>query len=489
MKIKCDEAKPSCEYCTHTGRVCEYPDSGKDIINSTPRKLPLSQNRGKILHLDIPSITFSEGKTPISPAESYEASIYGQNDGIDTGIYETLLAKNSLAPRAYNLMATQLQMSRFELRLLRFFHDQCIPYVTFNANRKARHIWRNIFPQYFASLDLVRQATYAMACLNLWPIANLQGLLQSDQLECLFEITPLDPLHLDNAFSHVFDKLAVFENSGESIFLITTAYFLASLQTSQQFVGETQQKNALTYEDLASLYFSGFLIFAYVGIHPHCVLPLIDDETSYPSDFIGFFSSMRKVFLLAAPSMREDIIENLMEYDFLTPTENSEKIGFVEVLRLQLSEYHFANTAFSEIGAAVCAENHTLQKCLFILECCYLAAIREGHPTPFFKFLVLLEDDFIALARRKDHFARRVLFTFSCICVYCQFYLLFNENVWAQYIETFTNESIPMCASDQALYDHVVTRHQFADPNKFSHEMRVLNRHSFVFGGMAVPNS
>lgn len=26
LKIKCDEAKPKCEYCEHTKRECIYPD-------------------------------------------------------------------------------------------------------------------------------------------------------------------------------------------------------------------------------------------------------------------------------------------------------------------------------------------------------------------------------------------------------------------------------------------------------------------------------
>ncbi|KAM9895813.1 hypothetical protein OXX79_007850 [Metschnikowia pulcherrima] len=497
LKIKCDEVRPSCEYCSHTGRQCVYPSQSVDSkivsLSDRDKKAPeKAVSKNMFTRKELPNVLFADPNTSLaSTPDSYEASINGHDfdadlDKLRESLHEEA-ASHVLSPRPYNSASTQLHMTRFELRLLRFFHDQCIPYVTFSANKKADHIWRNVFPRYFASSDLVRQSTYAMACLNLWPVTNLRTILASDNSECTFHMSPLKTSNRKDPFSHVFDDLSVFDNNRESIFSLTTSYFVSTLQASQTYVGEAHHKS-LTYDDLATLYFSGFLIFAYVGVHPHCVLPLIDHDSEYPSDFIGFFARMRKVFLTSAPGLREQIIDTLVEYSFLTPTAASEKIGFVEVLRGQLQAFHFANTVFSEIGAKICAENDTLQRTLFLLECSYLAALREGHPTPLFKFLVLLDEDFIDLARARNFFALRILFAFSCICLYCQFYLSFDENVWMQFINGFLRDLTPLCSSDAALYDYVITKRHFADPNQFTREIRSLSRVAFEFGGLKTPS-
>ncbi|KAM9914995.1 hypothetical protein OXX69_000122 [Metschnikowia pulcherrima] len=497
LKIKCDEARPSCEYCSHTGRQCVYRDQSIDskVVNLSDGNEKASEKavfKKSFTRKELPNVLFADSNTSLaSTPDSWEASINGHDfdadfDKIRENSHEEA-ARHVLSPRPYNSASTQLHMTRFELRLLRFFHDQCIPYITFNANKKTDHIWRNVFPRYFASSDLVRQSTYAMACLNLWPVTNLPTILASDNSKCTFHISPLETQQKKNPFQHVFDDLSVFDNNRESIFSLTTSYYVSTLQASQTYVGETRQKS-LTYDDLATLSFSSSMIFAYAGVHPHCVLPLIDHDSEYPADFIGFFASMRKVFLTSAPGLREQFIDTLMEYSFLTPTATSEKIGFVEVFRAQLQAFHFASTVFSDIGAKVCAENDILQKPLFLLECSYLAALREGHPTPLFKFLVLLDEDFIDLARARNLFALRILFAFSCICLYCQFYLSFDENIWMQFINGFLRDFAPLCSSDAALYDYVITKRHFADPNQFSREIRSLSRVSFEFGGLKAPS-
>ncbi|KAJ8140104.1 hypothetical protein OY671_006703 [Metschnikowia pulcherrima] len=498
LKIKCDEARPSCEYCSHTGRQCVYRDQSVDskIVNLSDRNEKALEQTGfmkkSVTRKELPNVFLAHVNTSLaSTPDSWEASINGHDfdadfDKIRENSHEEA-ARHVLSPRPYNSASTQLHMTRFELRLLRFFHDQCIPYITFNANKKTDHIWRNVFPRYFASSDLVRQSTYAMACLNLWPVTNLPTILASDNSKCTFHISPLETSQRKNPFQHVFDDLSVFDNNRESIFSLTTSYFLSTLQASQTYVGETRQKS-LTCDDLATLSFSSSMIFAYAGVHPHCVLPLIDHDSEYPADFIGFFASMRKVFLTSAPGLREQFIDTLMEYSFLTPTAASEKIGFVEVFRAQLQAYYFANTKFSEIGAKICAENDILQKTLVLLECSYLAALREGHPTPLFKFLALLDENFIDLARARNLFALRILFAFSCICLYCQFYLSFDENVWMQFINGFLRDFTPLCSSDAALYDYVITKRHFADPNQFTRDIRSLSRVAFEFGGLKTPS-
>ncbi|OBA20455.1 hypothetical protein METBIDRAFT_26841, partial [Metschnikowia bicuspidata var. bicuspidata NRRL YB-4993] len=368
LKIKCDEAKPCCEYCSHTGRVCVYPDQ----------------------------------------RISYKASI---NSEIKDCTDKDPAAGHVLRPRPYNLAVTQLQMTRFELRLLHLFHDQCVPYVTFQANKHTHRIWRHVFPKHFASLDLVRQSTYAMACLYLWPMANLQTLLQADQQESPGQTGSLEDL----LFTHVFEGVSVFEDSAHSIFRKTASYFISSLQSSQLFLAEKQ--HGLDYDDFAALYFSGYLIFAYVGVHPHCVLPLLEDGTECPLDYIGFFASLHRLFSTAPLKIRDRLVDTLVEYSIWTPTAASQKIGLVETLRFQLPEFHFANATFGEIGPQMCLENETLEKTLYLFESCYFSAIREGHPTPLFKFLVLLGEDFINLARLRNYFALRILFTFSCVSI------------------------------------------------------------------------
>ncbi|GEQ72926.1 hypothetical protein JCM33374_g6614 [Metschnikowia sp. JCM 33374] len=418
LKIKCDEAKPTCEYCAHTDRECIYPDDipgpprPKPSKKRSPQPHPQPQSRSRspeASHIIGPDSVLSDGINKPSPvgsiAESYDESIYGNDENPAKPLGEDFVTNEMLSPQAYNSMGTQLHMTRFELRLLRFFHDQCIPYVTFHASKKGTHIWRTVFPKYFASSNLVRQATYAMACLNLWPMMNLPKLLESDNNECRFKIAPSKASHTTNQFSHVFDNLAVFENSG-------------------------RQRQDLTYDDFCPDLFSRYLIFGYAEFTP---------------------IAMRHVFTSSSPGLREMIIHKLVEHDFLTPTSTSEKIGFVEVLRYQLSRYHFANATFSEIDAQMCGEHETLKNCLQLLECCFLSSLKEGHPTPFFKFLSLLEDDFIELARPAtilhsvcySPLAASVFTASSTSCLT----RMCGRNMWEAFVQNYS----PLCDSDAGI--------------------------------------
>ena len=136
---------------------------------------------------------------PRSKSESYTSHSY-ERHRVTSSLDE------ELPPRRYgdcafeimtketlvNSTSTMMNLSRFELRLLHFFDQFCVPLFSFGVNMTAEHMWRNCVPPLFAKSPLVRKAMFLFASMNMWPLCDVSTLFLADVQDAreLYQIAP-----------------------------------------------------------------------------------------------------------------------------------------------------------------------------------------------------------------------------------------------------------------------------------------------------------
>lgn len=359
----------------------------------------------------------------------------------------------ALQLRSYNSVAAQLNLTPLEHRLVRFFNDLCIPLFTFGVNKRAEHVWRNELPRYFAGLDVVRHSVYLFACLNLWQFPDVRSVLTTDNV-VLFGP---DAAPSDLSFAHVFNTLAVL--GGTDIFLLTASYFGNTLAGSRMHAGEIPDQPS--GQDLDIMFFLCLIVFAFIGLHPHCVMPLLAPEQPM-ADLLGLAASLHTFFERRFDGFNWShmhVVEGVGLGAVLRLRIHSQ---LVQELRRQLTDFHYANTPFAAISETLCTENAEIGASLDVLETCFAMSVEHGYPVPLFRFLIFVKPRFVALARAGNVFVLRMLFAYSCWCIFLGFHMLPDTNIWLDYILWFSTH-FPLSNFDENLYRYVVVeRHEVA---------------------------
>lgn len=340
-------------------------------------------------------------------------------------------------------------MTRFECRLLRFFNDACIPLFSFNINTQADQVWRTALPTYFALLDLVRQSVFAFACLNLWRFSDLKAILDHDNA-----ITPpmIDPPGGD--FTHVFRSLSVLDNTDDSIFTKTASYLTTTVAASEKHILTLDPSGGAAHLDI--MFFSSSLIYAFLGLHPHRVIQVVDFDENPPLDILSFASSLFDVLDQPANKFGSCVLLIVGEFNTLKWTGSKNSSHIIAELKSLLNDYFFAGDTFATINSTTSHENEILVETLRILEKCYDVSIMKGYPIPLFRVLFAIPKSFTQLVRHAHPFALRILFVYCCLCVYCGFHLLEQSNIWQDHINLHMQRFGPLCALDRAVNDILV---------------------------------
>lgn len=158
-----------------------------------------------------------------------------------------------------------------------------------------------------------------MACLNLWPIANLEAILAEDD----FQSGSSFPKHLEyttDDLSHVFNRLSIEGSKSDSSILDhTNVFFDNVVKMSAEHIVEATSRG-IEYADVAIIYLSTTLTYTYIGLHPHCVMPLVDFEHDPPSDLLAYSRSIHNMMRNAPPNVYEALLHNLTEFTFTNNT-------------------------------------------------------------------------------------------------------------------------------------------------------------------------
>lgn len=368
-----------------------------------------------------------------------------------------------------NSLATQLGLTRFEYRLLDFFDYYCVPLFSHGMNSKVNRVWKQEVPKLFLRSHLVRQAIFSFSSLNLWPICDVAEVMHSDNKvdqELIYDIGQEN--------SSIFDcNLALVQDDDpsaaqENLYIKTTSFFMNTVAAKGDAIEAAHYDEYGKINDIdkaQELVVSGILIFAFLGMHPHQVVPLISFEEN-ANDLLGVCKGIKSTSTTVFDALMTTAYRDLFNMNHLRPVyEITSEINLPRKLRKQLHEYYDLQQIFSddvqEINADLNNDLTVLNDALNILEGSIDRCVVYNYPVPVFGWLLLAPQPFYDLVRRQNVMALRILFNFSLLCMYSRFKLYSQTNIWLDFVNWYVDEykwTQPYADFDRKFYYCVVEK-------------------------------
>lgn len=414
--------KPSCEYCLATNRVCIYPSV--ENVGESKKKHKITHHKWKRLQKQRESkiVTVQQKQKMLT-----NANITKMSDILTPPV--SLLFSNK----------SQLHVSSFELRLLHFFQHFCIPAFTNGAPEKVSTVWRNEVPFLWKQSKLLRMSVYLFSAMNLWPLCNLQELLDNDserEKVLLLQSYVVDPDVRDN------------------LYIATIEYFSSCLQLSTQEIGKLISSNeTVSVIKSAEILLSGIMIFSFLGMHPHRIIPLVSfpDGGKSETDLLSICDGLRITFLENINVLLSSPYGGIFRSDECMEPEEELKYPIIENLKFRLQQE--LETEYSPV----------FKEAITQLEISLYRSIVLKYPRPLFRW-ILLQDVLNKCIKSKMPFALKILYNFASLCNICKYHVFASSNMWLDYIEWYKQENFRKYGDgiwrdmdDFSIYEFVMT--------------------------------
>lgn len=404
---QCNEGRPKCEYCLATDRICVYVDVSVFKKSHTKHEGPRSakyprNNSGSLLTLLYNSLDESNGSE-------------------QTESLHLLSSKYLTHPKPLVFCnSSQLCVSEFELRLLHFFENHCIPSFSRNVAGKINLMWKFEVPMLWHQSKLLRMSIFLYSAMNLWPLCDLSS-LASPSTRNLKVAKQGEPYH------DLIDPCTV--PRGGNLYIQTVEYFSECLNlTACELNSVINETEALTVFKSAEILISGTMIFSFLGMHPHQLVPLVafanEEAVGQTTDLMGICDSLRATFLSNIGRIMQSPYSGLFRTDECMEPSEPLRYPIIQNLRRHLQQNIYSNYY------------HTFEEAIDQLELCVYRAIVLNYPVPLFRW-ILMQDGLIRAVRQQDAFALKILFNFASLCNICRFHLFPGANMWLDYIEWY----------------------------------------------------
>ncbi|KAK6199303.1 uncharacterized protein RJT21DRAFT_3112 [Scheffersomyces amazonensis] len=423
LRIKCDETKPQCEYCSHTNRECIYPT--KENVKRKKQRQMIRNATG---------VSIDSLEDLLRRAEKYHF--------VEKDRREFFKFQNQLV---LSQATSQLGISRFELRLLNFFNNYCVYLFSFGVNRQVHNVWANHVPKLFLESELVRNSVYAFATINLFPLCELEQLRISDKLfeDDLNSFQDMSIHDQVKSADHNFGNFAYKEHSltstdGNNLFIRAANYFTNSIAGKNSLLSDESTEYYGPYvldpKRSKELLISSILIFSFLGVHPHKLIPLVSFNDQ-ESDFLSICKGIRLTIISVSPTIRESEFNGLFHFENKSkaPPLKESMYPVIVALRNDL-ETEFQQR---ELDSRSAAAHEVYEECIGILHDCFYRAILMDYPIPIFRWILLLPIEFHDYVYEKDYFALYLLYVFSSLSTIMHFQLFEDKNMWIDYIKWF----------------------------------------------------
>ncbi|RLV82837.1 hypothetical protein JA9_003750 [Meyerozyma sp. JA9] len=373
-----------------------------------------------------------------------------------------------------NSVSSMMNLGRFELRLLHFFDQFCVPLFSFGVNKTSERMWRTFVPPLFVRSPLVRKAMFSFACMNMWPLCDVSTLFLADVQEAreLYQIAPSWQDHdvRDTTPVHLFEQpLAV--ASTDNLYRRTLDYFSESISESQK----TLSLGIDTFVDdpirTAEMGIAGILIYSFLGLHPHKLVPILsfqlEDETDSqhegPStDFVAICRGIQSTFELGMNAILQTNLRTIYNtVEKVPPFIKEHKFPIMVRLHNELDQFYADYT--DVIDPRINAEIETLRESIDILATSFYYSAKLNYPVPLFKWAIYIPEFLDVLLREKHFFALRLYYHFACICVVSRFSLYHHRNMWKDYMEWWRNYNMKLYGGwfydyDRSFYDLIMDK-------------------------------
>lgn len=371
LKIKCVAGAPKCEYCEHTNRECIYIDN------------------------------FSSGESDDS--NSYEAVVWHQQ-------------------RPLNSPLRQIGISTFECRLLKYFHEV---YLAPGEMKQPplKNLWQVQVPRLFHESPLVRSSIFSLCSLNLWNLLDLSSWIYDSA-----EVSTLKYMTFCNL-----QDLQTIPNVSEFLREKTREYYGDTLRDTSKLIQElsTEQKQLATINEAAEVVISGVLLFSFLALQTHQLLPFVSHDSSQP-DLLSMCSGMKVSMAKAFPLLYNSQFSALFyKNEVLSPPPNPGSYPFVTYLLDKLEEYH--NEAM-----VTTSQYEILLQAVDMFKILMFSSIEQNFPLPLYKWIFVAKNDIYDYVKREQlFFAIKLVYAYACMNMICKFYLKRTPNIWMEYIEWY----------------------------------------------------
>lgn len=370
LKIKCDEAKPSCEYCRHTKRECVYLNT-KSVSE-------ISSNCKGIL------------------------TEKGSLDGLISSLAGMM-----------NSLSSQLQISNFEHRLLKFFVEFGGSFFTFEKNNDVTYFWTNEAPKLCLSSELVKNSVLTISSVFLWT-----KFASNNMIDVLLPDTNEEN---ETTMVNLYNKANYFFNE--------------TLNLSQA----TLEPGEIVDQRTAVVSLIGhIIIYAFVSIHPVSPTPLIrfNDSEEFFVDALDVSRSMTQAAIQSYPILLNTKYSCLIFSPdaFTFPDDENPRLLFpvVEDLKNHLTE-------IVKFGMDEETHNNYVQA-IYTLEVGVYRSFKFDYQLHLFKVILFFAkycQPFVQLVRNKDPFAMKIMYYYCAICCVSGFKLFNKYSIWDQFVESY----------------------------------------------------
>ncbi|KAK6464393.1 hypothetical protein DFJ63DRAFT_333962 [Scheffersomyces coipomensis] len=429
LKIKCDEKKPSCEYCLDTNRQCSYVSSP---ISPSPVLTPINDN---------------------TPIKAFNDKDYDEEESRLVKLWAPPTIGITINNRLINSI-NYLNVKSYEMELLDFFRKNCLFLFTFglkshrdNANVNGfgnvygnsatkTENWSGLIPQMFFQSEIVRNSICSFSSLNLFSIIQEEG-------------TDPNRIHHASPFKR-FGRPAKYDTNllhNHQLFNKTCGYFNQAInQTNQQLASLNHDNIFIDPPNLAKeLVISNILIFTFLAIHPHNLMPLVDFNGNHSrghNDFLSICNGIKSTVIYCLPTLIENdckiltVIFNDADTELqqppTPPCQHDYDVPIIASFKRDLdqsfhTDHDLKPLEYMTISQTLKMLNKAVKKCIFI-----------NFPKPIFRWILITANPFFhQLIYKQNLMALRLMNIFSHLCLMIRFQLFNDSNMWIDYIEWF----------------------------------------------------
>ncbi|CAG87477.1 DEHA2D18810p [Debaryomyces hansenii CBS767] len=426
LKIKCDEAKPKCEYCEHTKRECIYPD-------------PSTIKRGR----KAKTIKTVERKERIEQINSSAVELWNRQ-------------------MCLNSVARQLDISQFEFRLLHYFQEH---YIRIENTDPLNKVWKFQVPKLWQESDIVRQSIFSLSAMHLWALCDLTSLIQDDIMDYKSKkITFLKNINCNELFLHPNTlKAYLYDKTGE--------YFTNCLQRTNCMMDAIINQNYIisTVFQAAEVVISGILLFSFLALQPHGLIPLLSCDSAIP-DILSMCKGMKTSMSYAFPLLYDSPYRGLFHLnETMDPPTITEKDRYplIEYLRDELEKN-------SQVNKFPDDEYKIFKGAIDMLEIDFYRTIETNNPLPIYRWIFLIDIKMYDIIKvDRNSFGLKLMYIYTCLCVMCQFRLDKKTNIWLEYMDWYKDYNYRVFGKwndsfDQEMYELVVGK-KFEIPSNSYH--------------------
>lgn len=376
-----------------------------------------------------------------------------------------------------NSTSAMMGLDRFELRLLHYFDKFCVPAFSYGVNKEAERFWQTLVPKVFFRSRLVRNAVFLFASICMWPLFDMETLFLADvqEMRTLYHINNLFEVEEINSKSLTIFDLSQDHATTNNLYAKTLEYFSDLLLESQRRIEGSEM--ALSPLRAIELSISGTLIFLFLGLHPHNLVPILafqleentDEDSAGTSvqvpdhhihETTDFVSICRGIQVIK----EHCCLKNSKTSPYKAPKKFSSfpkesKFALISRLNRDLIEYYSNYEGGVQQSGAI----DVLKEAIELLESAFHYSTKLNYPLPLYKWPIGIPENFGALLRQRHFFALRIYYLFSCISLMAKFCLYHERNMWRDFIEWFRKYNYKgyggwVYRYDQSFYDLVIKK-------------------------------